>query len=84
MTTSKMLINCSDRPSATCWVKASGDLLGLRDRDFGGDFAGALLWQDVLYLVSLVKLAKIHGVLCNAVCLIAVMRSDHLCHMCTS
>ena len=30
-------------PSATRWVKARGDLLGLRDRDFGGDFAGALL-----------------------------------------
>ena len=36
------------QPSATCWVKASGNLLGLRDWDFGGDFAGALLWQDVL------------------------------------
>ena len=35
-------------PSATCWVKASSNLLGLRDRDFGGDFSGALLWQDVL------------------------------------
>ena len=42
------VINCSDCPSATRWVKASGDLLALRDRDFGGDFSGALLWQDVL------------------------------------
>ena len=37
--------NSSDRLSATRWVKASGDLLALRDWDFGGDFAGALLWQ---------------------------------------
>ncbi len=48
MTTSERVINCSDRPSATRWVKASGDLLALRDRNFGGDFSGALLWQDVL------------------------------------
>ena len=25
--------------------EASGKLLGLTDGDFGGDFAGALLWQ---------------------------------------
>ena len=31
--------------SAMHWVKASGDLLGLRDWDFGGDFSGAFLWQ---------------------------------------
>ncbi len=32
-------------PSATHWVKVSGDLLGLRDWDFGGDFSWVLLWQ---------------------------------------
>ena len=43
------------------WVKVSGNLLGLRDQDFGGDFSGALLWQgapfevDVLYLANFVS-----------------------------
>ena len=31
--------------TAMHWVKASGKLLGLIDGDFGGNFAGALLWQ---------------------------------------
>ncbi len=39
-------------PSAMRWVKVSGDLLGLRDRDFGGDFAGALLWQRAPFEVD--------------------------------
>ena len=39
-------------PSATCWVKASSNLLGLRDRDFGGDFSGALLWQHAPFEVD--------------------------------
>ena len=39
-------------PSATRWVKASGNLLELRDGDFGGDFAGALLWQRAPFEVD--------------------------------
>ena len=39
-------------PSATRWVKVSGNLLGLKDRDFGGDFAGALLWQRAPFEVD--------------------------------
>ena len=44
-------------PSATCWVEVSGDLLGLRYQDFGGDFAGALLWQHAPFEVDVIWLA---------------------------
>ena len=49
---SEKVKNSSDRPSATRWVKASGDLLALRDRDFGGDFSWALLWQRAPFEVD--------------------------------
>ena len=35
-------------------------------------------------ILTLVKLVKIHVVLCDVVCLMAVMKGDHLCCMCTS
>ena len=38
--------------TATCWVQASGKLLGLTGGDFGGDFAGALLWQRAPFEVD--------------------------------
>ena len=52
MTTSERVIKSSDCPPAMHWVKASGDLLGLRDRDFGGDFSGALLCQGAPFEVD--------------------------------
>ena len=39
-------------PTAMRWVKARGNLLGLRDGDFGGDFAEALLWQRAPFEVD--------------------------------
>ena len=48
------------RPTtAIRWVKASGKLLGLTDGDFGGDFAGALLWQRAAFEVDVLWLADI-------------------------
>ena len=47
------------QPSAMRWGEVSGDLLGLRDRDFGGDFAGALLWQRAPFEVDVLMLASI-------------------------
>ena len=42
-----------NRPTtAIHWVKARGKLLGLTDGDFGGDFAGALLWQRAPFEVD--------------------------------
>ena len=44
-------------PSAMRWVKASSGLLGLRDQDFGGDFARALLWRCAPFEVDVIWLA---------------------------